>query len=68
MRMVIDYTGKYEAKDGEHVVRANMRFFHNDDLKGFDAVCLDDADKDKIENEDIEVIGIASRKKRGSKK
>lgn len=68
MKKVLDYTGKYEAKDGEHVVRANIRFYHDDDLVGFDAVCIDDAHKDKVKDKDIEIIATAQKRKRGAKK
>lgn len=64
MRRVIDYTSKYEAKDGEHVIRANARFFDVEDLKSFDAVCIED--EALVDGVEIEVI--STKKKRASKK
>lgn len=67
MKKVIDYTGKYEAKENEQVVRANVLFYSEDDLRGFDAVCIDDSEL--LNNYEIEiVVNKAARKKRGTKK
>ena len=49
MKKIIDYTGKYKAGEGEQVVRANIRFFDKDDLRGFDGVVLFEKDKKLVE-------------------
>ncbi len=65
MKKILDYTGSYKPKDGEHVVRANIRFFSIYDLTGYDAVVVDD--KGVIPQIDIEIIEAQKPVKRSKK-
>jgi hypothetical protein len=41
-KKILDYTGKYVAKDGETVVKANPVYASKEDEKGFDEVIKED--------------------------
>ncbi|WP_281950275.1 hypothetical protein [Nitrosophilus kaiyonis] len=67
MKKVIDFSGQYQASADEMVVRANIKFFKKDDIRGFDKVVIFEKHKkifDGVENIDF----ISSKKsRRGAK-
>lgn len=50
MAKVIDFTGNYNAKANETVVRGNINFMTADDIKGHDKVVAFESMKDKFKD------------------
>ena len=65
MKNVIDFSGKYKAKEDEVVIRANILFLDIDDLKGYDKVVALERDKEKFKGVDkgIEVTFVKETQK-----
>ncbi|BCD59629.1 MULTISPECIES: hypothetical protein [unclassified Nitratiruptor] len=67
MKRVIDFSGQYQASADEVVVRANIKFFKKEDLRGFDKIVASEKDKEIFTGvENLELIG-SKKSRRGAK-